>query len=110
MPVQDISSTEYRSMTRDVSDDEFPDEDAESDYQSCGSFISDADMQRTAENYVEGELDLSHLILVPYNDPIQASELIGASMTATEWISALGWHPCLQDLVWPPTPNSGWIS
>ncbi len=36
MHAQDNSPTEYHSAMKDVSeDDDFPDEDAESDYQSC---------------------------------------------------------------------------
>ncbi|KAF9032488.1 hypothetical protein BDZ89DRAFT_579163 [Hymenopellis radicata] len=54
----DISSTDDRSTTRDVSDDDFPNEDAESDYQSCASYISDEDEERAAEDRVDEELEI----------------------------------------------------
>ncbi|KAF9018745.1 hypothetical protein BDZ89DRAFT_1165012 [Hymenopellis radicata] len=92
MLTQYISSTNERSTTRDVSDNNIPDEDAESDYQSCGSSMSDEDEARTAEDYADGELEILEYIGDDKWEPIQACdvpELVGASVTDTDWISSI---------------------
>ncbi|KAF9020159.1 hypothetical protein BDZ89DRAFT_1072439 [Hymenopellis radicata] len=88
----DISSTDDHSTTRDVSEDDFSDEDADSDYQSCESYISDEDEERTAEDRVDGELEILAYMGDGKWEPIQASDVqdrVGASMTRTEWISEI---------------------
>ncbi|KAF9023080.1 hypothetical protein BDZ89DRAFT_1136933 [Hymenopellis radicata] len=88
----DSSSTDAHSTTRDVSDDEVSDEDAESDYQSCGSY---EDEERMAE---DEELILQYII-DSERDPVQArqwehvqasdvQDLVGDSRTS-EWISRI---------------------
>ncbi|KAF9014448.1 hypothetical protein BDZ89DRAFT_1142291 [Hymenopellis radicata] len=91
MPAHDISCTDGRSTTWDVCDDEFPDEDAESDYHSCVSYTSDEDEERTAEDPGDGELEILQHIgdgewAEPYSD---VQDLVGVSMTSTEWISEM---------------------
>ncbi|KAF9023088.1 hypothetical protein BDZ89DRAFT_1136938 [Hymenopellis radicata] len=88
----DSSSTDDRSTTRDVSDDDFSDEDADADYQSCGSSMSDEDEARTAEDRVDGELEILAYMGDGKWEPIQVSDVqdrVGASMTRTEWISEI---------------------
>ncbi|KAF9032483.1 hypothetical protein BDZ89DRAFT_1063385 [Hymenopellis radicata] len=83
--VHDSSSTDDRSTTPDVSGDESPDEDAESDNQSCGSYISDKDGTRTAEDDVDEKLEIYRA-----NDhkwvPIQARHV---DVQDCEWISEI---------------------
>ncbi|KAF9016077.1 hypothetical protein BDZ89DRAFT_1075938, partial [Hymenopellis radicata] len=84
MPAHDIFSTDNRSTTRDVSDDDVSDEDAESDYQSCESYISDADEERTAENHLDVELGIFQLADGKWK-PIQESDV--QDLTKAAWIS-----------------------
>ncbi|KAF9020157.1 hypothetical protein BDZ89DRAFT_278660 [Hymenopellis radicata] len=88
----DSCSTDDRSTTRDVSDDELPDEDAESDYQSCASYTSDEDEEHMAEEYVYGELQILQWNYIDYKyqaSEVQNLQVVGASMTRTKWISEI---------------------
>ncbi|KAF9014445.1 hypothetical protein BDZ89DRAFT_1076625 [Hymenopellis radicata] len=92
MPAHDISPTDDCSMAQDVSDDDFHDEDAESDYQSCRSSISDEEEERP-EEYVEGELEILQWNYADDRfESMQASDvqdLVGVSTTSSEWISGI---------------------
>ncbi len=54
----DMLPADARATTPDVSDNGFSVEDAEADYQSRDSYISDKDEDGTAENNKDGELEL----------------------------------------------------